>query len=53
MDVDGSYLYKKSKQLENTGVMVAPLDLTSAPAAGWELLTEVNASDFAKKLPCW
>lgn len=32
--------------------MVAPLDVPSAPVTGWEPITEANANDFAKKLPC-
>lgn len=50
--MDGSYLYKKIKRLEDAGIVVAPFDLPSAPVAGWEPLTEVSAGDFAKKLPC-
>ena len=51
MDVDGSYLYKKSKRLEDAGVLVAPLDPPSSPVTGWETVTEVNASDLAKNIP--
>ncbi len=48
--MDGSYLYKKRKQLED--VMVSSLEVPSAPGSGWEHLMEANASDVAKKLPC-
>ena len=51
VDVDGSYLYKKSKRLEDAGGLVAPLDPPSSPVTGWETVTEVNASDLAKNIP--
>lgn len=51
IDVDGSYLYKKTKRLEDAGVLVAPLDLPLAPLTGWEAITEVNASELAKNVP--
>ena len=51
VDVDGSYLYKKCKRLEDQGAIVMPLVLPSAPVAGWDSLTEVNASELAKKVP--
>ena len=39
MDVDGSYLYKKKKKLEDSGQMVSFLGLPSAPLTGWETVT--------------
>ena len=51
VDVDGSYLYKKSKRIEDSGRIVALLDSPSAPITGWEIVTEVNANIIAKKIP--
>ena len=51
VDVDGSYLYKKRKALEESGQLVAPLDVPLAPITGWETITENNFKDMAKKLP--
>ena len=51
MDVDGSYLYKKKKKLEDSGQMVSFLGLPSAPLTGWETVTEANANSLAKKIP--
>ena len=51
VDVDGSYLYKKSKRIEDSGQIVALLDSPSAPITGWEIVTEVNANIIAKKIP--
>ena len=51
VDVDGSYLYKKSKRFEESGRIVALLDSPSAPITGWEIVTEVNANTIAKKIP--
>ena len=49
--MDGSYLYKKSKRIEDSGRIVALLDSPSAPITGWEIVTEVNANIIAKKIP--
>ena len=51
IDVDGSYLYKKSKRLQDSGIHIAPLDPPALPITGWESITESNASDIAKKIP--
>ena len=51
MDVDGSYLYKKKKKLEDSGQMLSFLGLPSAPLTGWETVTEANANSLAKKIP--
>ena len=51
VDVDGSYLYKKSKRIKDSGRIVALLDSPSAPITGWEIVTEVNANIIAKKIP--
>ena len=48
--MDGSYLYKKSKWLEGSGLTVA-FNLPSAPISGWEAVTEANAEDMAKRIP--
>ena len=52
VDVDGSYMYKKCKKLEDSGQTVAPLDPPSAPICGWEPATETNATEVGKKIPC-
>ena len=52
VDVDGSYLYKKSKRFENSGRIVALLYSPSTPITGWEIVTEVIANIIAKKIPC-
>jgi len=52
VDVDGSYLERKYKQMMDAGVTVAPLGApTGTPLAGWEIMTEANVKDLAKKLP--
>ena len=51
IDVDDSYLYKKSKYIQDSGTHVAPLNLPSAPIIGWETITKENASDMAKNIP--
>ncbi len=52
VDVDGSFLYKKHKRLEDSGLLLAPIEPPSAPLSGWEAITEANASTMAQKLPC-
>ena len=42
VDVDGSYLYKKYKMLQDAGVNVSDLSPPSAPATGWITLTPEN-----------
>ena len=51
VDVDGSYLQRKHKQMKDTGMTVAALSATTTPLAGWEVMTEANVKDLAKKLP--
>ena len=52
VDVDGSYLERKHKQMMDAGMTVAPLGApTGTPLAGWEVMTEGNVKDTAKKLP--
>lgn len=52
IDVDGSYLERKHKQMVDAGMTVAPLGApTSTPLAGSEIMTEANVKDLAKKLP--
>ena len=50
IDVDGSYLYKKSKKLEESGLVTIPLKKPSAPLTGWEPLTEATAETLATKI---
>lgn len=53
VDIDGSYLYKKVQQLNNSGVHTEPPDLpSSAPISGWEALTEATIGEISQKLPC-
>lgn len=49
--MDYTCLFKKSKCLEDAGVLLAPLDLPSVPVTGWEPVTDNNASDVAKNIP--
>ena len=52
VDVDGSYHQRKHKQMIDAGVAVAHLGApTSSPLTGWEVITEANVNDLAKKLP--
>ena len=52
VDVNGSYLERKHKQMMDAGMTVAPLGApTGTPLAGWEVMTEANVKDLAKKLP--
>ena len=51
IDVDSSYLYKK-KALEESGYVSSTLEPPSAPVTGWEAVTESNAKQIAKKMPC-
>ena len=52
VDVDGSYLERKHKQMMDAGITVASLGApTGTPLAGWEVMTEANVKDLAKKLP--
>ena len=51
IDVDGSYLQRKHKQMTDAGMAVAPLGApTGTPLAGWEVITEANVKDLGKKL---
>ena len=52
IDVDGSYLYKKCRRLEDSGLVIASLNPPSSPITGWECVTESNANDMAKRIPC-
>jgi len=53
VDVDGSCLYKKVQQLNNSGEYTEPPDLpSSAPVSGWEPITEANINEVSQKLPC-
>lgn len=52
VDVDGSYLERKYKQMMDAGMTVAPLGApTGTPLAGWEIMTEASVKDLTKKLP--
>ena len=53
VDVDGSYLYRKIKRLETTGMNIAPPNHpTSLPISGWETISETNAAHLSQKMPC-
>ena len=52
VDVDGSYLQRKHKQMTDAGITVVPLGApTGIPLAGWEVMTEASVKDIAKQLP--
>ena len=52
MDVDGSYLERKHKQMIDAGMTVTPIGAPAGtPLAGWEVMTEANVKNLAKKLP--
>jgi len=50
VDVDGSYLEWKYKQLMDAGMTVAPLDApTGTHLAGWEITTKANVKRFGQE----
>ena len=52
IDVNGSYLERKHKQMMDAGMTVVPLSApTGTPLTGWEVMIEANVKDLAKKLP--
>ena len=51
IDVDGSYLYKKSKRLQEMGLVTVPMPTPAAPLSGWEPLTENTAESVGAKIP--
>ena len=52
IDVDGSYLQRKHKQMADAGMHVAPLAApTATPLAGWEVKTEANIKDITSFVP--
>ena len=56
VDMDGSYLYKKYKQMVDAGSSVSPLGPPPQPLQGWVALpltkTGVESSTFVLSLPC-
>ena len=52
VDVDGSYLHRKCKRIEESGMSTPTLNLPlSPPIHGWENLTEANAAELGQKIP--
>ena len=52
VDVDGSYLERKHKQMIDAGMTVTPIGAPAGtPLAGWEVMNEANVKNLAKKLP--
>ena len=51
IDVDGSYLYRNQKQLQASGVNVAPLDVPPPLLTCWESVSEGNVKLLADKIP--
>lgn len=51
IDVDGSYLYRKHKQLADTGYRPSPLDVPAPPPTGWVMVTADNHREIATKIP--
>ena len=56
IDVDGSYLYKKFKQLTDIGALVKPPSPPPPPPCGWKTITEENHAAITSippsALPC-
>ena len=44
-------MYRKHKQLADSGLTVAPLPLPSPPLSGWESVSQDNVAVIAKKVP--
>ena len=51
VDVDGSYLYRKHKNMADSGIIVAPLPLPSVPLSGWEAVSQDNVAEISLKVP--
>jgi len=51
IDVDGSYLTRKVRKLQDSGVNTAPLEPPLIPPAGWEVVSADNYKDFTDKIP--
>ena len=51
VDVDGSCLYRKHKQLADSGLTVSPMPLLSPPLSGWKSVSQDNVELIAKKVP--
>ena len=51
IDVDGSYMYRKHKQLADSGLTVAALPLPLPPLTGWESVSQETVIEIAKKVP--
>ena len=54
MDVDGSYLYKKYKQMVDAGSSISPLGPPQQPPQGWVALplsaSEIESSTLVSSL---
>ena len=51
VDVDGSYLYKKHKDMNEKGENVVPLKPPMPPPLGWVTVTKENYSTIASSIP--
>ena len=52
VDVDGSYLWRKQQQLNESGIVAENIDLLpSPPPSGWVTINEANYKELAKDLP--
>ena len=51
IDVDGSYLYKKYKQLSDAGKKVSLPLSPPQPPSGWITVTQENHTTLAPRLP--
>ena len=51
VDVDGSYLWRKQQQLNETGVVTEDIGVPSPPPSGWVTVNEANYTEISKHLP--
>ncbi len=51
IDVDGSYLYKKYKALNESGKQVSLPSIPSPPLTGWTIVTSENFQSVAAFVP--
>ena len=51
VDVDGSHLYQKYKNLSDTGQQLAPLGHPTLPLSGWTTVTSENYLQVAQNIP--
>ena len=50
VDVDGSYLWRKQQQLNESGVVAENVGLPS-PTPGWVTINEANYKELSQDLP--